>query len=310
MLGFGRVLYTGADGLLGRSLASIGEPNLEGVSRSELDLEDRTAVLQYFDRSRPEAVIHGAALVGGVSANSDHPATFLSTNLRINLNVFEACHVSGVSNLISFVSTCAFPDKANYPLASQELHDGPPHESNFGYAFAKRMLEVQARAFSKEFDLSYRIVTPTNLFGPFDNFDLDKGHVIPSLIHRAFLSKKTGKPFTVWGDGSPLREFVFAPDLARALPELIQDRTFDSVIFSHGREVSIDRVARIIANVMGVSDLLEFDTSKPKGQHRKPSNPEEIRSILPSFQFTPLEDALEKTIKWFIENYPRIRGCH
>lgn len=303
-----KILVTGSNGLVGKSLLSLQDPRIEGLARGDVDLEDRESTIKYFSSVKPDAVIHAAAVVGGVDVNSKRPASFLDSNLRINLNVFEACLKAGVTNLISFNSTCAFPDRATYPLSSSQLHLGPPHESNFGYAHAKRTLDIQARAYSKEYGVSFRTVSPANLFGPFDNFDLSRGHVIPSLIHKAYRAKTLGTPFDVWGDGTPLREFVYAPDLAKGLLELISLTDFESVIFTHGHEVSISQVAEIIADHFDVSNRLQFDDSKPRGQSRKPSNPNEVREILPTFEFSRVEEALEATCLWFMQHYPHVRG--
>jgi GDP-L-fucose synthase len=303
-------LVTGADGLLGSALQGLSNQNFLFVGRSDCNLEDYESVRSLIGDYRPDSVVHAAAIVGGVAANANHPATFFSSNLRQNLNVIDASREFGVSRLLAFASTCAFPDKADYPLDQRSLHNGEPHVSNFGYAYAKRMVEVQIRSTNKEFGTFYRTVIPANLYGPHDNFDLASGHVIPALIHKAHLAKESGADFVVWGSGTPLREFVYSHDLARAVPHLLDGKSTDPLIFSHGQEVSIAQIAGLIAEEFGIKPQLVFDSSQTDGQLRKPSNFEPLIEELPHFQFTEPAVGLRETISWFKSNYPVVRGVH
>jgi GDP-L-fucose synthase len=186
------------------------------------------------------------------------------------------------------------------------LHNGPPHPSNFGYAYAKRMLDVQSRAIATQYGLNYSCVIPTNIYGPKDNFSLKTGHVIPSLIHKCYLAKRDNTDFVVWGSGKPLREFIYSQDVGK-LVQLLLNIPFDSVILSPSEEVSIGRVAEIIANAMGFKGKIVYDTTKSDGQFRKPTCNNKLRSLIPDFNFTPLEEGIQFTVDWFKENYQTCR---
>lgn len=303
-----KILVTGANGLLGSALREAVSSENVFLSRDELDLEDHKSVKGVFADVNPDVIIHCGALVGGVAINISKPSTFFISNVRQNLNVIDAAAKLGVRRLIAFVSTCAFPDEVVWPLRAESLHKGPPHYSNFGYAYAKRMVEVQIRATNIELGTSYMAVIPPNLYGPNDNFSLNSGHVIPSLIHRAFIAKSRSLAFEVWGSGKPLREFLYAKDLAKILLDLVKTNRTEPLIVSNGVEVDIGTVAKLIARRFQIENHLTFNSSMPEGQLRKPSDPAEFQSLFPSFEFTTLEKGLNETIDWFLSNYPNLRA--
>jgi len=297
-----KVLLTGAGGLVGSTI--LAQLRLQG--RSDLDLRSENSVRNYFKKHRPDSVIHTAAKVGGLGANMDYMSDFYSDNVLINTNVLNACRSYNVRKVISFLSTCIFPDETTYPLTEGMLHDGPPHSSNFGYAYAKRMLDIHSRSINSQYGLNYSCVIPTNIYGPGDNFSLDKGHVIPSLIHKCFLAKRDETDFVVWGSGKPLREFIYSHDVGRLI-KLLLDMSFESVILSTSEEVSIGRVAEIIANAMEFKGDIVYDTSKSDGQFRKPTCNKKLKSLVTDFKFTSLEDGIRETVKWFTFNYQTCR---
>ena len=227
----------------------------------------------------------------------------------MNTHVIEAARQVGVQRLVAFLSTCVFPDKVEYPLTEQKIHLGPPHSSNDAYAYAKRMTEVQIRAYREQYGLQYVSVIPTNIYGPGDLFDLENGHVVPSLIHRCYLARERGEDLEVWGSGSPLREFIFAEDVARlsewALAEYNED---EPIIFSTSEETSIKTLVEMIAELLQFKGKLIWRSDRPDGQFRKPSDNSKLRRYLPDFQFTPLYEGLAQTIAWFEANYPNIRS--
>ena len=226
----------------------------------------------------------------------------------INTNVLEAAHLCGVKNLISFMSTCVFPDTCQYPLNERNLHNGPPHPSNFGYAYAKRMLEVQSSAYRKEWGCNYIVVIPTNVYGPNDNFSLKDGHVVSSLIHKCHLSIKNKTDLVVWGSGKPLRELVYSHDIALLTIWALENYSEEHpIILSSGLEISIKDLAGIITRKIGFKGNIVFDSTKPDGQFRKPSDTSKLRKYLPEFKFTPIEKGIEETVEWFISNYPNLR---
>jgi GDP-L-fucose synthase len=206
------------------------------------------------------------------------------------------------------MSTCVSPDKASYPLNEKEIHLGEPHFSNFGYAYAKRMLDVQSRAYRKEYGSDFITVIPTNIYGPKDNFSIEDGHVLPSLIHKTFLAKKNNTELKVWGSGAPLREFVYAADIAKlALWSLDNYSEENPIIFSSGLEISIKDLVGIIVKKFGFEGKITFDATKPDGQLRKPSDTSKLKKYYPDFEWMSVEEGVDKTVDWFLANYPNIK---
>lgn len=304
-----RYLITGSAGMLGSSLRRLlVNEDAVYLTREDADLTSFEATAALFRTHKPEFVIHCAAVVGGIGSNSIHSGDYFRKNILINLNVLEAARLAGVKRLISFMSTCVFPDKTEYPLKENNLHNGAPHPSNFGYAYAKRMLEVQSSAYRKEWNCDFIVAIPTNMYGPHDDFALEGGHVIPSLIHRTYLRQQEGSDLLAWGTGSPLREFVYVDDIAKlTLWALENYREEEPIIFSSGVERSIKELVEIVAEKMKFTGKIVWDSTKPDGQFRKPSDTAKLRRLLPDFQFTPLDEGIEKSVAWFKTNYPNIR---
>ncbi len=304
-----KTLITGANGLVGSAIKQLNLPDAVFIGREDLDLTDSVGTKEYFAEIKPERVIHLAAVVGGVGSNMSHPGSFFRDNILINTNVLEAARLAGVKKLISLMSTCVFPDKIEYPINEKDLHNGPPHPSNFGYAYAKRMLDVQSRAYRKEWGCDYIIGIPTNIYGPYDNFSLTDGHVLPALIHKIYLAKQNNTDLTVWGTGKPLREFIYSSDIAKLITWALDNYDEESpiIIFSPGTEISIKELVELIASKMHFTGKIIFDESKPDGQYRKPSDTAKIKKYLPDFEFTDMDKGLEETINWFNNNYPNIK---
>jgi GDP-L-fucose synthase len=201
-----------------------------------------------------------------------------------------------------------FPDDVEYPLSPDKIHLGPPHLSNYGYAYAKRMADIQIKSYREQYGVNYFSVIPCNIYGPNDNYNLESGHVIPMLIHKMYLAKKNNTDFIVWGSGTSLREFIYSEDVAK-LTRLLYDNYDggDPVILSTSEEISIGSIVEIIADLMEYEGKIIFDKTKPDGQHRKPSDNSVIKSMFPDFEFTPVREGLKKSIDWFNENYPKVR---
>jgi GDP-L-fucose synthase len=295
-------VITGGSGLIGSAFK-------DGVKlTSKRDLRDYDKAEFAIGMYKPDVVVHCAAKVGGVGANMEFPADFFMDNIRMNTNVIQACKELKVKKLVSFLSTCVFPDNVEYPLDETKIELGPPHNSNFAYAYAKRMADIQIRAFNQQYGTKYFSVIPCNVYGPNDNFSLEVGHVIPMLIHKCYLAKKNGKTFEVWGDGTPLREFVYSKDVANIVDLLIQKYTgTEPVIISNPTEYSIKQVVDLIVEYMGFKGKVKWLTDKPNGQHRKPSSNAKLLSIIGDYEFTTLEKGLKESIEWFILNYPNVR---
>ena len=303
-----KCIVTGANGLVGSALRQQNMQDTVFLSHADVELTDFDATKHIFSYLKPENVIHLAAMVGGIGGNMIHSGEYFRNNILINTNVLESSRIVGARKLISFMSTCVFPDKCAYPLNEKDLHNGPPHPSNFGYAYAKRMLEVQSSAYRKEWKSDYIVAIPTNIYGPNDNFSLIDGHVVPALIHKTYLAKKTHTELTIWGSGKPLREFVYSSDIARLALWAIEQYSEElPIIFSSGIEVSIRELTELVVKKLKFDGKVVFDSSKPDGQFRKPSDTTKLKKYLPTFHWTPLEEGIERTVDWFMTNYPNVR---
>jgi GDP-L-fucose synthase len=300
-------LVTGSDGLLGTALKKIVDGDYYFANRTDADLTNFDQTMALFAKIKPRRVIHLAAKVGGVEANQKFPGTFFYENMLLNLNVLKIAQTFNVEKLVSFISTCVFPNEAEYPLSSLSLHNGEPHRSNLGYAYAKRMLEIQSRVFREEFGANFITLVPANMYGPGDNWNISSGHVIPSLIHKVFQAQRNNQALTVWGTGTPLREFIFSEDVARlTLWALDNYGSLHPLIVSNSIETSIRNLVESISSSMNFQGQILWDSSKPNGQQRKPSDSQPLKSILPSFEFTTLHTGLCATIDWFQSNYQSI----
>ncbi|KAG8934728.1 hypothetical protein FRC01_000774 [Tulasnella sp. 417] len=330
------ILVTGGSGLVGQAIKYIVETEPVGskfgkregetwvfATSKDGDLRDPKATETMFEKYKPTHVIHLAALVGGLFKNMKYKLTFLRDNMLINANILESSHNPDgaprpkIEKVISCLSTCVFPDKVTYPLDENKVHSGPPHDSNFGYAHAKRMVDVYNHAYKEEFGMNFTSAIPTNVFGPYDNFDLEDSHVIPGLIHKTYKIKKEieagneDAKLTVAGTGKPLRQFIYSRDLAKLFIWML--REYDDVeplILSVGEdeEVSIEEVAKAITKAFGIEGQYKFDTSRADGQFRKPATNAKLLSLIGSdFKFTPFDEALQETVDWFLQNYETAR---
>lgn len=300
-----KLLITGADGLLGSALVRKGTDfDIIPLTHKTCDLTDFHSTKALFTYFKPDYVIHTAAVVGGIGSNMNHPGRFFNVNININNNVLECAKQVKVEKLISYMSTCVFPDDAPYPLNIKDIHSGPPHPSNAAYAYAKRMLDVQSKAYRDEYGCDFITLVPANLYGPNDNWDIENGHVIPSLIHKAFLARDSGDELKVWGSGKPLREFIYVDDMAEiSFKCLLYYNDIDPLIVSPKEEITIKEVATIIHSLVGVGGFISFNTEKPDGQMRKPSDNTRFFELFPDYKFTSITSGLEKTVNWFRERW-------
>ena len=299
-----KILVTGGHGLVGSEF--ISEQYFKPTSK-DYDLRKREdtnrLMIKQFD-----SVIHCAAKVGGVGGNINYKGEFFYDNIMMNTNVIEGSRLSKVKNLVAFLSTCVFPDQVEYPLTEKKIHLGPPHFSNDAYAYAKRMTDIQIRSYKEQYGLNYKSVIPCNIYGPNDNYDIVNGHVLPSLIHKCYLARENKTPLTIWGSGKPLREFIFSKDVAKLTEWVLYNyNENEPIILSTSEEISIMNIVDIIVELMNFKGDVIFDSSKPDGQFRKPSDNSKIKNYLPDFKFTPLYDGLKETIEYFEKNYTIIR---
>lgn len=312
-----RVLVTGGSGLVGRAIQQVVEEEgtKEGdewifLSSKDADLRNKEETKAIFQKHQPTHVIHLAAMVGGLFKNMKFNLDFWRDNIHINDNVLQVAHEFDVIKVVSCLSTCIFPDKTTYPIDETMIHNGPPHESNFGYAYAKRMIDVHNRAYFQQYGRCYTAVIPTNVFGPHDNFNIEDGHVLPGLIHKTYLAQKEGKPLVVWGSGSPRRQFIYSLDLARLFLWVLRDYSeVDPIILSVGEEdeVSIKEAAEAVVQSLNFKGEVVYDTSKADGQFKKTASNAKLCHRLPDFKFTPFKQALKETCDWFVANYDTAR---
>jgi len=298
-----KLLVTGGTGLVGSTINA----DIKWSSK-DVDLTDSRTTLGLFEFFKPKKVIHCAARVGGLGGNMNYKGEFYYDNIMMNTNVLESCRQVGVEKLVSFMSTCVFPDDVEYPLTEKKIHLGEPHSSNYPYAYSKRMLDVQSRAYNEQYGTNYVTVIPTNIYGPNDNFSIEDGHVLPSLLHKCYLAKQNNTDLKVWGSGKPLREFIYSEDVGK-LSEWALDNYEEQepIIFSTSEEISIRDVVDIIVEKFNFKGKVVWESDKPDGQFRKPSDNSKLKSYLPDFKFTPIEDGIEKTVEWLVNNYKEIR---
>ena len=288
----------------------VGSSISQGIklSSKDGDLRDLDKTLEIFDKHKPNKVIHCAGRVGGLGGNMNYKGEFFYDNIMMNTNVIEAARRTGVERLVCFLSTCVFPDDVEYPLTEEKVHLGEPHFSNYPYAYAKRMADIQIRAYREQYGIEYVSVIPTNIYGPHDNFNIETGHVLPSLIHKCYLAQQNNTDFVIWGTGKPLREFIFSKDIAK-LTEWVLDNYTDEqpIIFSTSDAVTIKDVVDLIVEYMNFKGNVVWDRDKPDGQYRKPSSTAKLESLIPDYEFTSVEDGLKETVEWFHSNYESLR---
>ncbi|KAM9832240.1 GDP-L-fucose synthase-like [Neosynchiropus ocellatus] len=314
-----RVLVTGGSGLVGRAIQQVLQEEQAGggagedwtfLSSKDADLTSMEQTRAVFGQHRPTHVIHLAAMVGGLFKNMKRNLDFWRSNLHINDNVLQAAHEAGVEKVVSCLSTCIFPDQTSYPIDESMIHNGPPHQSNFGYSYAKRMIDVHNRAQFQQHGRRYTAVVPTNVFGPHDNFSVEDGHVLPGLIHKAYVAQKEGTPLVVWGSGAPRRQFIYSLDLARLFLWVLRDYPeVEPIILSVGEEdeVSIREAAEAVVEALDFRGPVLFDGSKADGQFKKTASNAKLRRYRPEFAFTPFRQALKETCDWFVANYDTAR---
>jgi GDP-L-fucose synthase len=307
-----RVYVAGHRGLVGsavwRHLDDEGFEALLGRSSSELDLREREAVFTFFDEERPEYVVLAAARVGGILANATEPADFLSDNLRIQVNVLDAAQVFGVERLLFLGSSCIYPRLAEQPIKESSLLTGLLEPSNDAYAIAKIAGVLQVQALRRQHESSFISAMPTNLYGPGDNFDLAASHVLPAMIRRFHEAKvSSADTVTLWGSGTPRREFLHVDDLARACLHLLESYDDPATInVGVGVDLSIRALAELVAGTVGYEGALEWDTTKPDGTPRKLLDVSRIQETGWSAEI-PLDEGVRSTYRWYLEHIADLR---
>jgi GDP-L-fucose synthase len=301
-----RVYIAGHRGLVGsamwRHLEAEGFTDLVGRTSSQLDLRDRDATFAFIEQSRPQVIVMAAARVGGILANSTYPADFLSDNLQVQVNVFDAAGRYDVERLLFLGSSCIYPRLASQPIREDSLMTGPLEPTNDAYAIAKIAGILHAQAMRRQYQRHYISAMPTNLYGPNDNFDLQSSHVLPAMIRRFHEAKRDGTPsVTLWGTGSPRREFLHVDDMASASLFLLDH--YDEpghVNVGVGEDVTIKELAETIARVVGYEGELQWDRSKPDGMPRKLLDVSRLNELGWKAR-TGLVEGITSTYRWYVE---------
>jgi GDP-L-fucose synthase len=305
-----KILVTGGTGMVGRALQKV-LPDAAYVG-SKYDLTKYDQVVKLFEKEKPKYVIHLAAKVSGMKGNMNAVAEHYTENVLMNTNVLEVSRIYKVEKLLSVLSTCVYPEDTEYPMVEENIHNGEPHSTNLGYGFSKRMLDVQARAYRRQYNCNFVNIIPNNLFGEHDNFHLEESHVIPSVIRKIYEAKRAEIGFVkLWGTGEPLREFTYSGDLAKIIVSMFNDYDEEYPInVGNPGEYSIKEIAFVISQILDYKGMILWDTRESDGQYRKPSDNSKFLNYdwHEESGYTDFKVALEQTCQWFLENYPNVRG--
>jgi GDP-L-fucose synthase len=306
------VYIAGHRGLVGsavwRRLSADGFTNLVGHPSSEVDLRDRDATFDAILTAKPDVVVMAAARVGGIMANSTHPVDFLNDNLRIQTNIFEAAHEANVERFIFLGSSCIYPKMAEQPIREDSLLTGPLEPTNDAYAIAKIAGVLAVKSYRHQYGRRWISAMPTNLYGPGDNFDLTSSHVLPAMIRKFHEAKESGNSVTLWGSGTPRREFLHTDDVASAILHLLDHYDSETTInIGCGEDVTIRELAAMVAEVVGFDGEVIWDSSKPDGTPRKLLDVSRIYELGWRPEIS-LRAGIASTYEWFLANHVPLTG--
>ena len=303
-----RILVAGSNGMVGRAivrkLESEGYTNIIKGTRFLVDFTNQQEVRDDFEFTEPEYVFLAAARVGGIMDNKNHPADFIYDNLMIQSNIIHNSYKFGVKKLLFLGSSCIYPKHATQPITEDQLLSGPLEPTNDAYAIAKIAGIKMCQAYTNQYGFDTISLMPTNLYGPYDNFNPESSHVLPGFIHKFHTAKVNGDAFVeCWGDGSPYREFLHVDDLADAAVHLMDsyDRP-DIVNVGTGIDITIKELAEKISKIVGYKGEIKWDTDKPNGTPRKLLNVDKLHKECRWKHLINLDEGLEKTYKWYLEN--------
>lgn len=292
-----KILVTGGSGMVGKSLQDI-MPDAIYLSSSQCNLLDKAEVDYIFERHKPDTVIHLAAVVSGIEDNINRPFTHFQDNVMMNSLVLDACLKNGVRRLISMLSTCVYPDKARkYPMTEDQLHESPPTPTNFSYGYAKRCMAVAIDACNKQNGTKYQYMIPSNLYGIHDKYQDSRSHFVAALIKKIHIAKQNNeKNITLFGDGTPKRQFVLAHDVAKIIKLTLRTDITESFNICGFENLSISEIAHIALKACEAQHLgIKWDYNSPNGQINKEASNEKLKKLFPDFEFTQLYDGIKET---------------
>lgn len=290
-----KILITGGSGLVGKYLKKI-LPGAIYISSKDYDLASEIQVQKMFLKHKPNVVIHLAARVGGIIDNINHPAEYFTQNVLMNTLLIHYAKKYEVERFIGILSTCIFPNvMKSYPMKETDLHLGPPTDTNFSYGYAKRSMAVQIDSYNKQYGTKYQYLIPCNLYGLGDKDHDSNSHFITALIKKIHEAKKNNlNTITLFGDGTPLRQFMYAGDFAEIIKRTIENDVIDSFNVATEENLSIEQMAKIALDVTENKTIdIKWDTSKPNGQLRKDVSIDKFKKLFPDFKFTPLRDGIK-----------------
>ena len=306
-----KIYIAGHRGMVGsavwRALEKKGYSNLIGRTSKELDLKNQQSVFEFFKQEEPEVVIDAAARVGGILANNDFPYQFLMENMQIQNNLIDSALKSGIEKFIFLGSSCIYPKFAPQPLKEDYLLTNSLEPTNEWYAIAKITGVKACQAIRKQFNKDYVSLMPTNLYGYFDNFDLQTSHVLPAMLRKFHEAKLNNEPVKLWGSGTPMREFLFVDDMAEAVVYALENKLPEYLYnVGSGKDITIKELAETIQKVTGHQGEIIWDSEKPDGTPRKLMDVSKMKDLGWSYS-TELEEGIEKTYAWFLENIGSIK---